>query len=209
MDKNLTECRKDCDLQSVNYNMLRIGGITMGWTDERIEQLKGLWNEGLSASQIARAIGWRQPECRDRQSSPAWVGRPRPASESRTSAGATPDSDPQCAATHGNDRRRTDQTGRRKFRDGTDDHRSDVPLADRRSFRERVPLLRTQAADGFTLLRSTCAQSLSATNAQRREERAYALTGRGRSTSHHPVQSRPPWARRKIPGSCGSQAPRV
>jgi len=29
----------------------------MGWTDERVEQLKGLWNEGLSASQIARALG--------------------------------------------------------------------------------------------------------------------------------------------------------
>jgi len=29
----------------------------MGWTDERVEQLKGLWNEGLSASQIARTLG--------------------------------------------------------------------------------------------------------------------------------------------------------
>ena len=29
----------------------------MGWTDERIEQLKSLWTEGLSASQIARALG--------------------------------------------------------------------------------------------------------------------------------------------------------
>jgi GcrA cell cycle regulator len=29
----------------------------MGWTDERVEQLKTLWAEGLSASQIARAIG--------------------------------------------------------------------------------------------------------------------------------------------------------
>ncbi len=29
----------------------------MNWTDERVEQLKGLWNEGLSASQIARALG--------------------------------------------------------------------------------------------------------------------------------------------------------
>src|SRR5689334_16264050 len=29
----------------------------MGWTDERVEQLKSLWNEGLSASQIARALG--------------------------------------------------------------------------------------------------------------------------------------------------------
>src|SRR6476660_1320546 len=29
----------------------------MGWTDERVEQLKALWSEGLSASQIARALG--------------------------------------------------------------------------------------------------------------------------------------------------------
>jgi GcrA cell cycle regulator len=29
----------------------------MGWTDERVEQLKSLWNEGLSASQIARVLG--------------------------------------------------------------------------------------------------------------------------------------------------------
>lgn len=29
----------------------------MGWTDERVEQLKSLWTEGLSASQIARALG--------------------------------------------------------------------------------------------------------------------------------------------------------
>ena len=29
----------------------------MSWTDERVEQLKTLWTEGLSASQIARALG--------------------------------------------------------------------------------------------------------------------------------------------------------
>ncbi|HEX4532730.1 MAG TPA: GcrA family cell cycle regulator [Rhizomicrobium sp.] len=29
----------------------------MGWTDERVDQLKTLWTEGLSASQIARALG--------------------------------------------------------------------------------------------------------------------------------------------------------
>lgn len=29
----------------------------MGWTDERVEQLKKLWAEGLSASQIAARIG--------------------------------------------------------------------------------------------------------------------------------------------------------
>src|SRR5690606_37886783 len=29
----------------------------MGWTDERVEQLKKLWSEGLSASQIAQKLG--------------------------------------------------------------------------------------------------------------------------------------------------------
>jgi GcrA cell cycle regulator len=29
----------------------------MAWTDERVEQLKTLWTEGLSASQIARVLG--------------------------------------------------------------------------------------------------------------------------------------------------------
>ena len=29
----------------------------MGWTDERVEQLRSLWTEGLSASQIARVLG--------------------------------------------------------------------------------------------------------------------------------------------------------
>src|SRR5581483_179179 len=31
--------------------------LHMSWTDERVEQLKSLWTEGLSASQIARALG--------------------------------------------------------------------------------------------------------------------------------------------------------
>ena len=29
----------------------------MGWTDERVETLKKLWTEGLSASQIAKQLG--------------------------------------------------------------------------------------------------------------------------------------------------------
>lgn len=29
----------------------------MSWTDAKIEQLRALWNEGLSASQVARVIG--------------------------------------------------------------------------------------------------------------------------------------------------------
>ena len=29
----------------------------MSWTDERVEKLKELWTEGMSASQIAKVLG--------------------------------------------------------------------------------------------------------------------------------------------------------
>ena len=29
----------------------------MAWTNERVEELKNLWSEGLSASQIAKRLG--------------------------------------------------------------------------------------------------------------------------------------------------------
>ena len=31
--------------------------IRMSWTDERVETLKRMWNEGQSASQIAKELG--------------------------------------------------------------------------------------------------------------------------------------------------------
>src|SRR5512142_1249037 len=34
-----------------------LGRANMGWTDERVELLKKLWQEGLSASQIAKQLG--------------------------------------------------------------------------------------------------------------------------------------------------------
>ena len=40
----------------------------MGWTEERVEQLKTLWTEGLSASQIARVMGVNNPKRGNRQS---------------------------------------------------------------------------------------------------------------------------------------------
>ena len=49
----------------------------MGWTEERVEQLKTLWTEGLSASQIARVHGRGHPQCRDRQGASAGPGGPR------------------------------------------------------------------------------------------------------------------------------------
>src|SRR5450432_4321692 len=41
----------------LRYLVVRPQETTMGWTEERVEQLKSLWTEGLSASQIARALG--------------------------------------------------------------------------------------------------------------------------------------------------------
>src|SRR5258708_22534317 len=35
--------------------------VVMGWTDERVEILKKLWLEGLSASQIAKQLGGVTP----------------------------------------------------------------------------------------------------------------------------------------------------
>ena len=50
----------------------------MNWTDERVELLRKLWSEGLSASQIAAQLGLRHAQCRDRQGAPAEAVEPRP-----------------------------------------------------------------------------------------------------------------------------------
>ena len=47
------------------------------WSDDRVEQLKKLWEAGLSASQIARALRGLHPQRRDRQGAPARPFRPR------------------------------------------------------------------------------------------------------------------------------------
>ena len=40
----------------------------MSWTEERVELLKKLWADGLSASQIAAELGGDHPQRGDRQS---------------------------------------------------------------------------------------------------------------------------------------------
>src|ERR1043166_765718 len=37
------------------------GDAKMSWTDERVDQLKSLWTEGLAASQLARVLGGGPP----------------------------------------------------------------------------------------------------------------------------------------------------
>ena len=52
----------------------------MNWSDDRVEQLKSLWTEGLSASQIARALGGVTRNAvigKVRPARPRRAGRPR------------------------------------------------------------------------------------------------------------------------------------
>ena len=52
-------CRVLSAIRYLVANAMRERFMTqlMNWTDDRVEQLKNLWTEGLSASQIARALG--------------------------------------------------------------------------------------------------------------------------------------------------------
>ena len=73
-------------------------GMALSWTDERVELLRKLWDEGLSASRIAgRARRRRDAQCGDRQGAPPRPLRPRQAtgldgirSGSPEDAGGTP-----------------------------------------------------------------------------------------------------------------------
>ena len=49
----------------------------MSWTDDRVDTLKKLWNDGESASAIARTLGEVTPQRRHRQGAPARACRPR------------------------------------------------------------------------------------------------------------------------------------
>ena len=48
-----------------------------GWSEDRVTTLTSLWLDGLSASQIAKQLGGRQPQRRDRQGPPPGPVRPR------------------------------------------------------------------------------------------------------------------------------------
>lgn len=59
----MSEIEVDLDFEAAPAGRRPNGGgkhafrTTTGWTDERVEQLKSLWTEGLSGSQIARVLG--------------------------------------------------------------------------------------------------------------------------------------------------------
>ena len=148
----------------------------MNWSDDRVEQLKTLWTEGLSASQIARALGGVTRNAvigkvhrlgLAGRASPSRAERPRvsmPKSPSlRTHVPAVPvvEEDPL-------------HPGRRQPRHRADHFRPHVPLADRRSGGNGISFLRPLAEIRFALLRSACPQGLSAAAAaqgQRQNDR--------------------------------------
>ena len=143
----------------------------MSWTDERVELLKKLWTDGLSASQIAGQLGGVTRNAVigkvHRLSLSGRAGRlPAPRGRARCApVDATPadlrqrqhrDEDPRAPgaappAGAGADRghRRPDQPQRA----AASAHRPDVQVADRRSERRWVPLLRPQELEQPALLR--------------------------------------------------------
>ncbi len=135
------------------------------WSDDRVEQLKNLWTEGLSASQIARALGGVTRNAvigkvhrlgLAGRASPARADRPAPAGAPKAST--LRNAMPAAPVVGG----RSAAARRRQFRHRADHQRPHVPLADRRSRRHRIPLLRPQPEIRFALLRGPCPQGLPA-----------------------------------------------
>ena len=130
------------------------------WSDDRVEQLKTLWTEGLSASQIARALGGVTRNAvigkvhrlgLAGRASPSRSERPRlpmapkaPSVRSHVPAAPVVEEDPL------------------QLEDGSEFITSAAGLADRRSRRFGIPLLRSLSQGRFALLRGPCPQGLSA-----------------------------------------------
>ena len=140
------------------------------WTDERVDQLKSLWTEGLSASQIARALGGVTRNAvigkvhrlgLAGRAAPSRVDRPRLPSAPRLHICAR-------GARAAGGRGRARQAGGWQLRRRADDQRPDVPLADRRSQRGGVSFLRPQPEVRLALLRGARPQGVPAAAAPRR-----------------------------------------
>ena len=151
-----------------------IGMTRMSWTDERVELLKKLWSDGLSASQIATQLGGvTRNAVIGKVHRLSLSGRAKPVSSTprqrkvRTAAPHRPSgrayiagntalklhthADSAACAGIGADRRpgRADQPERVAARA----ERPDVQMADRRPGRRRLPLLRPPQLQQPALLR--------------------------------------------------------
>src|SRR3546814_6638681 len=49
-------CPSDLNTLWAGYRIY-VEGVLMAWTDERIDQLKSMWEKGMTASQIADELG--------------------------------------------------------------------------------------------------------------------------------------------------------
>ncbi|MBL6854535.1 MAG: hypothetical protein ISS15_05465 [Alphaproteobacteria bacterium] len=132
------------------------------WSGDRVEQLRSLVAEGLSASEVARALGGRAvPQRRHRQGIAPRIafrrrhhdarhgssnGRQCPAAAQTGCARASGGADADPRAGRADDRRRI--VGLDHGAEG-----ARLPLADRRRGRDRLPLLRQRAAGRALLLR--------------------------------------------------------
>ena len=70
LQRRLAVSGRRAERDSEVWSRQKEGSRAMNWTDERVELLKKLWADGLSASQIAGAARRRHAECRHRQGSP-------------------------------------------------------------------------------------------------------------------------------------------
>ncbi len=143
------------------------------WSDDRVEQLKTLWTEGLSASQIARALGGvTRNAVIGKVHRLGLAGRASPAAQRAAppadgAQGAQPAQ--PCAAP---------PRWWRKIRCTLDDgnHATVLTISDRMCrwpigdpAADRIPFLRPLAQVRFALLRGPCPQGLSAAAAAPRQ----------------------------------------
>jgi hypothetical protein len=135
----------------------------LNWTEDRVEQLKSLWTEGLSASQIARALGGgvTRNAVIGKVHRLGLAGRATP---SRSDRPRLPSAPRMSMRTHHPPPPIVEEDP-----DRSDHQQRDVPLAHRRPIGQRIPLLRPQAESGIALLRGPCAQGLPAAAATARQ----------------------------------------
>ncbi len=120
----------------------RLPMTAMNWSDDRVEQLKTLWTEGLSGQPDRPRPGRRYPQRRDRQGAPAGpggarqpvaVGTPAPAHGAQGAQRTHPAAGPAGGGGGSAD------PGRRQPRHRPDHQRPHVPLAHRRPAASEFP----------------------------------------------------------------------